>query len=103
MKTCTELYSFMTLFHLVKGFADALMMMRYPFESKEAALLNKQIFETIYYGALESSCEIAKKLGKTYSTYEGCPASKGELQYDMWGVTPTDLWDWAALKGKIAE
>ncbi len=50
--------------------------MRYPFESEEAQLLNKQIFETIYYGALTASCEIAKKNGP-YSTYSGCPVSKG--------------------------
>jgi len=76
--------------------------MRYPFESEEAVLLNKQIFETIYYGALEASCEIAEKEG-AYSTYEGSPVSKGQLQYDMWGVTPTGLHDWAALKARIAK
>ena len=71
--------------------------MRFPFESEEAQLLNKQIFETIYYGALEASCELAEKVG-AYETYEGSPVSKGILQYDMWNVTPTDLHDWAALK-----
>merc|ERR1719343_1381120 len=45
----------------IQGLADAYILMRYPFESEEAALLNKQIFETIYYGALEASCEIAEK------------------------------------------
>merc|ERR1712109_172805 len=73
----------------VQGLADAFILMRHPFESEEAQLLNKQIFETIYYGALE--------------TYEGSPVSKGILQYDMWNVTPTDLHDWAALKAKIAK
>ena len=64
--------------------------------------MNKQIFETIYYGAMEASCEIAAKEGP-YSTYEGSPVSKGIFQYDMWNVTPTDLWDWAALKAKVAK
>ena len=65
-------------------------------------MLNKQIFETIYYGALEASCELAERDGP-YETYAGCPVSKGLLQYDMWeGVTPTPLHDWAALKEKIA-
>lgn len=50
--------------------------MRYPFDSEEAQMLNKQIFETIYYGALESSCELAEQLGP-YETYPGCPVSKG--------------------------
>jgi len=86
----------------IQGLADAYIMMRYPFESDEAVLLNKQIFETIYYGALEASCEIAGREG-AYSTYEGSPVSKGVLQYDMWGVTPTNLHDWAALKAKIAK
>ena len=76
--------------------------MRYPFESEEAQVLNKQIFETIYYGALEASCELAEKFGP-YQTYEGSPVSKGVLQYDMWSVTPTDLHDWTALKAKIAK
>ncbi|OCT96257.1 hypothetical protein XELAEV_18013932mg [Xenopus laevis] len=86
----------------VQGLADAFILMRYPFESEKAQMLNKQIFETIYYAALESSCELAKELGP-YETYEGCPVSKGILQYDMWNVTPTDLWDWTALKEKIAK
>lgn len=57
--------------------------MRFPFDSEEARLLNKQIFETIYYGALEASCELAAELGP-YETYKGSPVSKGILQYDMW-------------------
>jgi len=86
----------------IQGLADAYILMRFPFESEEASKLNKQIFETIYYGALEASCEIAEKEGP-YSTYEGSPVSKGQLQYDMWGVTPSNLHDWAALKAKIAK
>merc|ERR1712156_522737 len=84
----------------VQGLADAFILMRHPFESEEAQLLNKQIFETIYYGALEASCELAEKVG-AYETYEGSPVSKGILQYDMWDVTPTALHDWAALKAKV--
>lgn len=76
--------------------------MRFPFTSEEARLLNKQIFETLYYGALEASCELAEEYGP-YVTYEGSPVSKGILQYDMWEVCPTDLWDWVALKARIAK
>ncbi|CAO0789587.1 unnamed protein product [Mucor circinelloides] len=86
----------------VQGLADAFILMRYPFESPEAKKLNLQIFETIYHAALEASCELAAKLGP-YSTYEGSPVSKGQLQYDMWNVTPTDLWDWDSLKADIAK
>ncbi|EON62863.1 ribonucleoside-diphosphate reductase large chain [Coniosporium apollinis CBS 100218] len=86
----------------VQGLADAFLALRLPFDSPEAKQLNIQIFETIYHAALTASCQIAKNLGP-YSTYEGSPISKGELQYDMWGVKPTDLWDWASLKEQIAE
>jgi len=77
------------------------MMLRLPYESEGARKLNKDIFETIYYGAVEASMELAKELGP-YATYEGSPASKGKLQFDLWGVTPSDRWDWASLKAKVA-
>lgn len=86
----------------VQGLADAFMALRMPFESLEAKQLNIQIFETIYHGALEASCEQAAKDGP-YSTWMGSPAQQGQLQFDLWGVTPTDLWDWRTLKAKIAE
>nr|NVI77123.1 ribonucleoside diphosphate reductase large subunit [Cucujiformia] len=86
----------------VQGLADAFILMRIPFDSPKALLLNQQIFETLYYGALEASCELAEVEG-VYSTYKGCPVSKGILQYDMWNVTPTKLWDWSVLKEKIAK
>ncbi|KXN72509.1 ribonucleoside-diphosphate reductase large chain [Conidiobolus coronatus NRRL 28638] len=86
----------------VQGLADAFIKMRYPFESDEARLLNKQIFETIYHAALEASVEMAMVEG-TYETYEGSPVSKGQLQFDMWNVTPTDLWDWAPIREKVAK
>lgn len=86
----------------VQGLADAFILMRYPFESPEAQLLNIQIFETIYYAALEASCELAAEFGR-YETYEGSPVSKGVLQYDMWGKQPTELQDWKLLKEKISK
>nr|MBE5726858.1 ribonucleoside diphosphate reductase large subunit [Cucujiformia] len=86
----------------IQGLADAFILLRYPFDSPEASLLNQQIFETLYYGALEASCELAELEGP-YSTYEGSPVSKGILQYDMWNVTPTNLWDWSKLKSSIAK
>ncbi|EEB09460.2 ribonucleoside reductase large subunit Cdc22 [Schizosaccharomyces japonicus yFS275] len=86
----------------VQGLADAFFKLRYPYESPEARKLNLLIFETIYHAALEASCELAAEEGP-YETYEGSPASQGILQYDMWNVTPTDLWDWASLKAKIAK
>jgi ribonucleoside-diphosphate reductase alpha subunit len=86
----------------VQGLADTFCKMRLPFESKGAADLNKDIFETIYLAAVDASCEIAEKDGP-YQTYEGSPASKGELQFDLWGVKPSNRWDVAALKARVAK
>ena len=86
----------------VQGLADAFFALRLPFDSPEAKHLNKQIFETIYHGALTASCKLSERLGP-YATYPGSPVSQGILQYDMWNVTPSDLWDWASLKGEIAK
>ncbi|QDJ95018.1 ribonucleotide reductase large subunit [Hypsugopox virus] len=86
----------------VQGLADTFILMRYPFESEEAQSLNKQIFETIYYAALEASCELAKIDGP-YESYVGSPISNGILQYDMWNVTPSNMWDWNELKNKISQ
>jgi ribonucleoside-diphosphate reductase subunit M1 len=85
----------------VQGLADLFMSLRMPFDSPQAKLLNIQIFETIYHAAAEASSDLAERDGP-YETYEGSPASQGKLQYDLWGVTPTDLWDWDTLKQKIA-
>ena len=71
-----------------------------PFHSDEAKKINKLIFETMYHAALEKSMEISKEIGP-YSSFEGCPASKGILQFDMWNVTPSDRYDWSKLKDKI--
>ena len=86
----------------VQGLADTFMALRMPFDSPEARLLNIQIFETIYHGALEASSEMAAR-DSTYETYEGSPASQGQLQYDLWNMTPTGLWDWISLKQRIAQ
>jgi len=87
----------------VQGLADAFLIMRLAFESPEARRLNEDIFETIYFAACEASCELAEKLG-AYETFAGSPASKGQLQFDMWNRAPkSGRWDWAALKEKIAK
>merc|ERR1719277_2388570 len=74
-----------------------------PFEAAAAKTLNEDIFETIYFAACEASCELAEQEGP-YETYTGSPASKGQLQFDLWGKTPkSGRWDWAGLKEKIAQ
>ena len=85
----------------VQGLADTFIQMNISFDSDEARQLNKLIFETMYNAALEESCELAKDDGR-YDSFDESPASKGELQYDMWGVTPTERrYDWSELKTKI--
>jgi ribonucleoside-diphosphate reductase alpha chain len=84
----------------VQGLADAYILMRMPFDSPEASKLNKDIFETIYYAAVEESCAQAEKFGQ-YQSFPGSPASQGIFQFDMWGVTPSSRFNWESLKQKV--
>jgi ribonucleoside-diphosphate reductase alpha subunit len=87
----------------VQGLADAFILLRMPFDSEEARGLNKDIHETIYFAAMESSMELAKQNG-AYETFKGSPASKGIFQFDMWGVTPdSGRWDWENLKREVKQ
>lgn len=84
----------------VQGLADAFILMDYPFESQEARDLNKAVFETMYFAAMTASKDQAIAFG-SYETYSGSPVSQGVFQYDMWGVTPSDRWDWKSLKEEV--
>jgi len=87
----------------VQGLADTFAMLGMAFESPEAKALNKEIFETIYYAACASSKDSAKVEGP-YSTFEGSPASKGILQFDLWDMNDhSGRWDWDSLKAEIME
>jgi ribonucleoside-diphosphate reductase subunit M1 len=86
----------------VQGLADVFQKLSMPFDSEEAKVLNKEIMETIYFGACEASMDLAREEGH-YETYQGSPASKGQLQYDLWNVTPSERWDWAGLKADIVK
>ncbi|MEO7978865.1 ribonucleoside-diphosphate reductase subunit alpha, partial [Flavobacterium sp.] len=89
----------------VQGLADAFIMLRLPFTSDEAKALNQEIFETLYFAAVTASMEMAKEEGP-YSTFEGSPMSKGEFQYNMWGMKDEELsgrWDWASLRKEVVE
>ena len=87
----------------VQGLADAFIMLRLPFTSDEAKTLNQEIFETLYFAAVTASMEMAIEEGP-YSTFEGSPISKGEFQYNMWGMKDEELsgrWDWASLRKEV--
>ena len=83
----------------IQGLADTFALLDIPFHSDEAKVVNAQIFETIYHAALEKSMELAQQQGP-YDTFKGSPASKGILQFDMWGVYPT-RYPWSVLKEQI--
>jgi ribonucleotide reductase alpha subunit len=86
-----------------QGLANVFLKMGIPFESPEAQEINRVIFETIYYGAMYESNQLAMIHGP-YETFNGSPASKGILQFDMWGnVKLSGLWDWNTLKENIKE
>jgi len=96
----------------VQGLADTFIMMNMIFGNPESRLLNKQIFETIYHGALVESCELAKSEG-AYATFPGSPTSQGLLQFDLWDTEPLRVdpedptspyrYDWTALKTDIVK
>jgi len=87
----------------VQGLADAFILMGYSFESPEAMQLNRDIFECIYFSALEASNSLAKEFGP-HESYNGSPASLGILQPDMWDVKVNDTrWDWSSLRKNINE
>jgi ribonucleoside-diphosphate reductase alpha chain len=99
----------------VQGLADTFVLMDLPFHSDEAKEVNKLIFETIYHAALEKSNELAIDMKNSYNceetdeyqyigayeTFYGSPASKGILQFDMWGITPSNRYVWSLLKESI--
>ena len=87
----------------VQGLADVFIMCRQPFDSPKSREMNIAIFETIYHAALEESVQLAKEYG-AYETFNGSPASKGVLQFDMWKNPKfSGLWDWDILKTSIKE
>src|SRR5437868_14043018 len=79
------------------------MMMELPFDSAEAKIVNRKIFETIYFGALESSMNLAKINGP-YQNFKGSPLSKGKFQWNLWKKDKSYLlmdWDWNTLRSDI--
>ena len=84
----------------VQGLADAFIMLGFPFESEEARALNREVFETIYFASMTASKDLAKVEGP-YQSIAGSPVSQGVFQFDMWGVTPSNRWEWDLLKEEV--
>jgi len=100
----------------VQGLADVFAMLKIPWSSDAAAKLNREIFENIYYAALESSIHRTTEPGVAqfdhsrhdiitgeHPSYEGSPLCKGKLQFDLWGDKPTatDYLDWNKLRENL--
>ena len=85
----------------IQGLADVFALLKYDWESPEAARLNQLIFEHMYFEAVSESARIAQVEG-SYSTFAGSPTSQGRLQPDMWNVVPITekegTLDWATLR-----
>lgn len=86
----------------VQGLADAFIMLRLPFESDLAKMLNRNIFETIYFAAMTASKDLAKEQG-AYSSFKSSPLSKGLFQFDLWNVEQTERHDWDTLRSEVME
>jgi ribonucleoside-diphosphate reductase alpha chain len=85
----------------IQGLADTYILLRHPFESDLAKMLNKNIFETIYFAAMTASKDLAIEEGP-YQTFAGSPLSQGKFQFDLWGVKPAaGLWDWETLRQEV--
>ena len=84
----------------IQGLSDVFFKLSIPHDGEEAGKINKLIFETIYFGALEASMELAKEKGP-YSSFKGSPLSEGKFQFDLWDVKPTEMWNWDALREKV--
>jgi len=90
-----------------QGLADVFYLMDYIFTSEEARKLNKDIFETIYYAAIYESNQLCMNGNyEPYTFFKGSPMSKGEFQFDMWGLNESQLsgmWDWNKLKNSVSQ
>jgi ribonucleoside-diphosphate reductase alpha chain len=84
------------------GLQDVFFQLRLAFDSEPARRLSQRISEEIYYWALSTSVELAAEKGPHRSFHE-TRAAQGELQFDAWGVAPTDAPRWDALRARIRE
>ncbi len=84
----------------VQGLADVFFILGISYDSSEAKVINKEIFETIYFASIKASCDLAKENG-AYATFKGSPLSEGKFQFDLWNAKPTKRWDWDKLREDV--
>ena len=86
----------------VMGLQDVFFALRLPFDGPEALELSTRISEEIYLSALEVSCDLAAQAGP-HPAFAETRAARGELQPDLWGVTPTQTDRWNVLRANVAK
>jgi ribonucleoside-diphosphate reductase alpha chain len=84
------------------GLQDVFFQLQVAFDSDEARTLSKKISEAIYFHALSTSSELARTSGR-HAAFSETRAARGELQFDAWGVTPSEDFDWEKLRKSIVE
>ena len=82
------------------GLQDLFFKMEIPFESEEALKITAKVQEEIYYHALLTSCNLAKKYGP-HENFKETQANKGLLQFDLWGMKPSHPKRWDDLKALL--
>ncbi|MEE3116242.1 MAG: ribonucleoside-diphosphate reductase subunit alpha [Actinomycetota bacterium] len=84
------------------GLQDVFFKLGLPFDSPEARSLSARISEEIYFNALWASTELAELAGP-HENYSITRVAQGDLQFDLWGIEPTDVERWQELRDRIAE
>ena len=82
------------------GLQDVFFKMGLPFDSPEARRVSRQISEEIYFNALWASTELAEANGH-HAAFPETRAAAGDLQFDLWGVEPSEPQRWAPLRERI--
>ena len=83
------------------GLQDVFFKLKLPFDSPEARAISARISEEIYFNALWASTELAEASGP-HDNFAETRAAAGELQMDLWGVTPSDPERWQGLRDRVA-
>ena len=84
------------------GWQDLLFKLQWSFDSTQAQELARDIQEEIYYHALKTSCELAKKQGP-HAQFEQTRAKDSQLQFDLWSEKPKNQARWVKLKDQISK
>jgi ribonucleoside-diphosphate reductase alpha chain len=84
----------------VMGLQDAFFLLGLPFDAPEARALSAKIQEEVYFHALSASCQLAVERGQ-HAAFGETKAAKGVMQFDLWGVTPSDPARWDALRERV--